>query len=124
MREIKFRAWDKELKTMVYSKELTGYVDYNTNPVDAINIILNEDDCGLEFMQYTGIRDSKRTDKYPKGQESYEGDLIKTGKVYGYVGYKNGAFWCFYNNGNDEDLLCDIVFHIIGNKYENPELAK
>ncbi len=32
---------------------------------------------GAGDRQYTGLHDRKRTEEYPKGQEVYEGDIVK-----------------------------------------------
>ncbi|MFE4569970.1 YopX family protein [Paenibacillus chitinolyticus] len=32
--------------------------------------------------QYTGLRDSKRTEEYPEGQEIYEGDIVRYQDAY------------------------------------------
>ncbi|MFS0837251.1 YopX family protein [Paenibacillus sp. 1P03SA] len=32
--------------------------------------------------QYTGLRDSKRTEEYPEGQEIYEGDIVRYPDAY------------------------------------------
>ena len=75
MREIKFKAWDKEKKHMVdnvvfldfKAKQIgchrTGYGSY-CQPFE-----------NVELLQYTGLKDSKRTKEYPEGQEIYEGDI-------------------------------------------------
>ena len=128
MREIKFRAWDEELETMVYSHELTGGVEYDCHPVRAINIILNEDDYSCEFMQYTGLKDKK-------GHEIYEGDILKGARKESVVvSYSNGAFGFTYLGRNsfynDKKALFfrflgEVDIHslkVIGNIYENPEL--
>ncbi|KHO32945.1 YopX family protein, partial [Clostridium tetani] len=64
MREIKFRAWDKNLNMMIYNKEQTGCIKYDTNPVDVVNAILNQDDYGYVFMQYTGLKDKNGVEIY------------------------------------------------------------
>lgn len=123
MREIKFRAWDKENKQMITYfdisskgtvKKPTGIGLINTNKI--LDVIL---------MQYTGLKDKN-------GNEIYEGDIIdlriddQAGNKHsiGYVEFDNkllrylisfidGCAWASFNN-----------VKIIGNIYENPELVK
>lgn len=69
MREIKFRAWNKEENIMVYDNEddTYGYWDgcCNSN-VGMVNTILNSKCYSqYDFMQYTGLHDKN-------GKEIYE----------------------------------------------------
>jgi len=133
MKEIKFRAWDKQDKEML-------------EPFDLYSIGIVNGENGYDpkyyiLLQYTGLKDKN-------GKEIYEGDILLM-PVYpsesnpngepdmGVVGFTAGAFgWRYLNskgkptgqfesflswNGESDNLLEEKV---IGNIYENPELLK
>ena len=135
MREIKFRAWDKDLKRMLIPSELQSKHSWMTwNGLCYENGYL----LNYEMMQYTGLKDRK-------GKEIYEGDIIRNGlgKVYQVI-YVNFAWqlkFDIHNNGFslikveeyehvhwtgpsnfDAPQYTELAIEIIGNIYENPEL--
>lgn len=145
MRKIKFRAWLKKEKRMLY--DFRGWFDmpegrmvcletedsYYTNDFES----LPEEEA--EFMQSTGLKDEKRTKEYPEGQEIFEGDIVKLLSwidkdvvVIKFGEYNIGEFeyalgWYFYvkRSGMEYPFIeFNERYEIIGNKFENPELLK
>lgn len=123
-REIKFRAWHKDLKKMFKIGQITlekGTWYFEPNDRDFIGMSIPFQPSFV-LMQYTGLHDKN-------GKEIYEGDILK---VYykgmsevGYVEYDND--YCEYKIiiNTDKDyfsLWKSIDLEKIGNKYDNPEL--
>lgn len=123
-REIKFRAWHKDLKKMFKIGQITlekGTWNFEPNDRDFIGMSIPYQPSFV-LMQYTGLHDKN-------GKEIYEGDILK---VYykgmsevGYVEYDNE--YCEYKIiiNTDKDyfsLWKSIDLEKIGNKYDNPEL--
>jgi len=126
MREIKFRAWIKNEKKMVYGKDATNSAHFT----DSFKYRKNE----VVLMQYTGLHD-KTDDKV----EIYEGDIVEflyKGRMYiGEVKFKAGAFILACNQLPDGYItMLDIANFdgdyywiegvVIGNVYETPQLLK
>ena len=125
MREIKFRAWDNILKKMLYTEEYwikkTDW--YAINRVRGCAITETDTNNGV-LMQYTGLKDKN-------GKEIYEGDIvtserfIHTGDSYynvGVIKYREDiASFVFDEEEGGWDSI-EVVYQVIGNIYENPEL--
>ena len=121
MREIKFRAWQKNGTKMIDLQKITP-------------LILNKDQYGvflpfhkdIHLMQYTGLKDKN-------GVEIYEGDILRPIIINGIIAdgeviFKDGCFEVqqITNNGLPlyDCLGTRTNFEIIGNIYENPELVE
>ena len=125
MREIKFRAWNKEKNIMVYDNE-DGSAYYwdgmYASDVDGVNTILNSQTTleTYDLMQYTGLKDKN-------GSEIYEGDIIKTKDFYecGELVFK-GKIEVVKSLDNyiNRCSFIDTSGEVIGNVYENPELLE
>ena len=115
---IKFRAWDKETKTM------NGMAEIYRNRNQEIE--LHPRDENIILMQSTGLKDKN-------GKEIFEGDIVD------YKGRKavvkwHGSYASFIYRFLDELqervsewhplFLAYYHFEIIGNIYENPELLE
>lgn len=108
MREIKFRAWDKESKTMIY--------DTFPNGLSSSDILARWNPEWI--MQYTGLKDKN-------GKEIYEGDILKqAGGFIFKVGFKDGKFMLDNEVGKDWEIANMGWLFVIGTIYQNPELLK
>lgn len=129
MREIKFRAWDKEFSQMLYGISIGGpaiHIDSKAHrgkmgnwPERSVVGWNNKED--FEVMQYTGLKDRN-------GQEIYEGDIVKCeGQIFEVIYYERWASFGFRYADSLEHYLVrttDMPFEVIGNVYQNPELLE
>ena len=126
MREIKFRAWDRFAKEMVFAKT----IDFGTNGAECIvdSDGINGDVGGeWDLEQYTGLHDKN-------GKEIYEGEIVKLHVVIlspddkvGFIEYRPEFGYCInfgksiarqeYWAANDKHTI-----EVIGNIHENKEL--
>lgn len=127
MKEIKFRAWDKDNKKMFHPPQFyftdTGELRKIEAPVTDRWWATFRPDEGFDIMQYTGLKDKN-------GVEIYEGDVVFW---HGYGNCKvhfddgeNMCYWLEQSDGLGFLLRRDAQdeYEIIGNIYENPELIK
>lgn len=118
MNDIKFRAWNKNDKIMVYSKE-DGYDDEKWG--GTVEIVNNsfKDNENYEWLQYTGLKD--KNDK-----EIYEGDIVKI------ISFDNKVVTIDeikFTKGSwkvNDYYLHEINYKIevVGDIYENPQLLE
>ena len=139
MREIKFRAWNRETNKMWWFNPLWGNC-YNQGagyigmlPIGKQmehiggftghdnRVMIDPDDC--ELMQYTGLKDKN-------GKEIYEGDIYfqevwmfgnNEGWHKGVVEYNPASFVIRFAWGTS---VIRLTGEVIGNIYENSELME
>lgn len=107
-REIRFRAWDEDSKTML-------------NPIDLSSPISTYDWLGKKdviLMQYTGLNDKN-------GKEIFEGDFVQH-DAWDYpfevfFHQEKARFVCKMKTGLSQYIDYERLV-VIGNIYENPEL--
>jgi hypothetical protein len=108
MKQIKFRAWDKERKTMVF---IEGVFNRCPDGVEDLS----------EIMQYTGVKDNH-------DKEIYEGDILKIEAKNLNVKIVEDAYACFrkgvFGVKMDESMflsfstLWDAKIEVVGNIWE------
>jgi len=118
MREIKFRAWDKD--GIYTDKSKPGMLEEIEEKI-YWDCVFHDDD--FPIMQFTGLKDKN-------GKEIYEGDVIKFGKIpYELIDRNKKVFaveWVSAFEGYFPFNHFDGIppFEVVGNIYENPELIK
>ena len=122
-REIKFRAWHKDLKKMFKIGQITlekGTWNFEPNDRDFIGMSIPFQPSFV-LMQYTGLHDKN-------GKEIYEGDRVKIkyrDEDIGKVIYEHNGFSIDVTNMNKNYGRVSFVnnfMEVIGNIYDNPEL--
>lgn len=132
MREIKFRAWDKEYK------EMWPWHDKEEGFLDVTELLKFDKENRYILMQYTNLKDKN-------GQEIYEGDIVKWKQiiyadcskneveeikdaVIGEIYYAEGL-WLGIWTGNEGYMFIPGTveseeLEVLGNKFENPEILE
>lgn len=112
----KFRAWDKETKTM------NGMAEIYRNRNQEIELHPRDDEIIL--MQSTGLHEKN-------GKEIFEGDIVKMSKdvsvdtTYYEVVRRRGGAYSLESKQHGCDLwIRHTDCEIVGNVYENPELLE
>jgi len=128
MREIKFRAWDKKWKRMVYDFHPICHGDLNLFDF----AFLKDYDGDYEPMQFTGLKDKK-------GKKIYEGDIVDFGnwnddgeRADVEFTKERACFGFNFFSKHGGEGYGTLEFHrgeradweVIGNIYENRELLK
>ena len=121
MREIKFRAWDKENEKMMKVSSLhLENKEISVKENGTFRLFRMQD-----LMQYTGIKDKN-------GKEIYENDLISCNKHKNIVVFfEGGCFKVKYLRNSTTTITCTLnsflekyKCKISGNIYEPPELLE
>ena len=119
MREIKFRAWDKETKKMFPVLEIDFVNEWIRMHSEITGQHCNHLD-NLVLMQFTGLKDKT-------SREICEGDIILSpNNELGEISwdYFYASFCVTFNGGFSEELDITLASNseIVGNIYENKEL--
>ncbi|EHC5294628.1 hypothetical protein JR517_000508 [Listeria monocytogenes serotype 1/2a] len=115
MREIEFRAWDKEVKEMDYNPSVIEI--WQNKPINEQFRLESEEK--LVWMQYTGLKDKN-------GKKIFERDIgwDEHNECYGVVKFEEGKFLYVWENIAEDLWEVADGIEICGNIHENPELLE
>lgn len=122
----RYRAWNKATKEMYEVDDIMS-IDFGKSEISVKTLFFERTNCynfnDIALMQSTGLTDKN-------GKEIFEGDIIDSYDVglSGIVEFRPdlGAFVSTLIEYNNFERLCNVAnsTKIIGNIYENPELAE
>jgi len=115
MREIIFRGWDK------INKVMRGHDRF----IQIMPDILTNRSEQYEIMQFSGLRDNKRTAEFPEGQMIFEGDLINFDGGIARVEWCNDLACYLAVFADVSDVMLHAISHrcaVIGNIHEHKNL--
>jgi uncharacterized phage protein (TIGR01671 family) len=121
MREIKFRAFVKDLKWVVVVTDIyfdTEEVEVDLTNGDGDTAIYRFDE--IELVQYTGLKDKNGKDVYEGDIVKFSDNLTKIKDVIGEVGFENGSF-VIKSRVMTHYRWIDYEAEVIGNVFNMPD---
>lgn len=114
MRDIKFRAWHKQAKEMLFVGDKNG----TTHPLDCCAYAVSPNQGKyIELMQYTGLKDKN-------GKEIFEGDVVKVWNGNKTTIKHDGFQFCVGKSMRKMEYFEASYMTVLWNVYENPELME